>query len=35
VLCEINVSSTYAFPEFEMPTVAQATLERIRERAPS
>jgi hypothetical protein len=35
VLCEINVSSTFAFPEFAMPTVAQATLERIRERAPS
>ncbi len=29
VLCEINVSSTFAFPEFAMPAVAQATLERI------
>jgi hypothetical protein len=33
VLCEINVSSTFAFPEFAMSTVAEATLERIRERA--
>jgi hypothetical protein len=31
VLCEINVSSTFAFPEFAMPTVAEATLNRIRE----
>jgi hypothetical protein len=30
VLCEINVSSTFAFPEFAMPTVAQAAIERIR-----
>ena len=35
VLCEINVSSTFAFPEFAMPTVARATLERIRDRATS
>ena len=32
VLCEINVSSTFAFPEFAMPTVAQAAIERIQER---
>jgi hypothetical protein len=32
VLCEINVSSTFAFPEFAMPGVARAALERIRER---
>ncbi|MFL5980104.1 MAG: Cj0069 family protein [Gaiellaceae bacterium] len=32
LLCEINVSSTFAFPEFAMPRVAEATLERIRER---
>jgi hypothetical protein len=32
VLCEINVSSTFAFPEVAMPGVARATLERIRER---
>jgi hypothetical protein len=32
VLCEINVSSTFAFPEFAMPGVAQAALERIRDR---
>jgi hypothetical protein len=30
VLCEINVSSTFAFPEFAMPTVAAAGVERIR-----
>jgi hypothetical protein len=30
VLCEINASSTFAFPEFAMPTVAAAALERIR-----
>jgi hypothetical protein len=30
VLCEINVSSTFAFPEFAMPTVAAAAIERIR-----
>jgi hypothetical protein len=28
-LCEINVSSTFAFPEFAMPVVAQAAVERI------
>ena len=33
VLCEINVSSTFAFPEFAMPTVAAAALERIERRA--
>jgi hypothetical protein len=32
VLCEINVSPTFAFPEFAMPGVARAALERIRER---
>jgi hypothetical protein len=32
VLCEINVSSTFAFPEVAMPGVARATLERLRER---
>jgi hypothetical protein len=32
VLCEINVSSTFAFPEVAMPGVAQATIDRIRER---
>lgn len=31
VLCEINVSSTFAFPEFAMPTVARAAISRIRE----
>jgi len=31
VLCEINVSSTFAFPEFAMPGVARAALERARE----
>jgi hypothetical protein len=29
VLCEINVSSTFAFPEHAMPTVARAALERL------
>jgi hypothetical protein len=29
VLCEINVSSTFAFPEFAMPAVARATVERV------
>ena len=29
VLCEINASSTFAFPEFAMPTVADAALARI------
>jgi hypothetical protein len=33
VLCEINVSSTFAFPEFAMPSVAKATIERIQEAA--
>ena len=32
VLCEINVSSTFAFPEVAMPGVARAAIERIRER---
>ncbi len=30
VLCEINASSTFAFPEHAMPAVAQAALDRIR-----
>jgi hypothetical protein len=30
VLCEINVSSTFAFPEHAMPTVAEAAIARIR-----
>jgi hypothetical protein len=29
VLCEINASSTFSFPEFAMPTVARAALEQI------
>jgi hypothetical protein len=29
VLCEINASSTFAFPAFAMPTVARATLTRV------
>lgn len=29
LLCEINASSIFAFPEFAMPTVAQAALARI------
>jgi len=29
VLCEINASSTFAFPEFAMPGVAEAALARI------
>ena len=33
VLCEINASSTFAFPEHAMPGVAQAAFERIRERS--
>jgi hypothetical protein len=33
ILCEINASSTFAFPEHAMPTVAQAALDRLRERA--
>ena len=32
VLCEINVSSTFAFPEHAMPTVAGAAVERASER---
>ena len=32
VLCEINASSTFAFPEFAMPTVASAAMTRIQER---
>jgi hypothetical protein len=31
VLCEINASSTFAFPDHAMPTVAAAALERIAE----
>ena len=31
VLCEINASSTFAFPEHAMPTVAEAALDRIGE----
>jgi hypothetical protein len=31
VLCEINVSSTFAFPEFAIPAVAKAAIERIQE----
>jgi hypothetical protein len=31
VLCEINASSTFAFPEHAMPTVAQAAVSRIQE----
>jgi hypothetical protein len=30
VLCEINVSSTFAFPEFAMPGVARAAIELSR-----
>lgn len=33
VLCEINVSSTFAFPEVAMPGVARAALARARERS--
>jgi hypothetical protein len=32
VLCEINVQSTFAFPEVAMPGVARAALDRIRKR---
>jgi len=32
VLCEINVSSTFAFPEHAMPSVAEAALQRIQDR---
>ncbi len=31
VLCEINASSTFAFPEHAMPTVAQTAARRIEE----
>jgi hypothetical protein len=31
VLCEINASSTFSFPEHAMPTVAEAALDRIGE----
>ena len=32
VLCEINASSTFAFPEHAMPAVARAAVDRIAER---
>ena len=32
VLCEINASSTFAFPEFAMPEVARAALSQIEAR---
>ncbi len=32
VLCEINASSTFAFPEHAMPAVAKAATQRIQER---
>ena len=32
LLCEINASSTFAFPEHAMPGVAQAAVRRIRDR---
>jgi len=32
VLCEINASSTFAFPEHAMPTVAEAALEQLASR---
>jgi hypothetical protein len=35
VLCEINASSTFAFPEFAMPIVAEAALARIAHRGGS
>jgi hypothetical protein len=31
VLCEINASSTFAFPEFAMPKVAKAAIRRVKE----
>jgi hypothetical protein len=31
-LCEINVSSTFAFPEHAMPAVAEAAVQRMQER---
>ena len=33
LLCEINASSTFAFPEHAMPTVARAAVSRIHERS--
>ena len=33
VLCEINASSTFAFPGHAMPTVAEAAIARIREKS--
>jgi hypothetical protein len=33
VLCEINVSSTFAFPEFAIRNVAHATVERMKTKA--
>jgi hypothetical protein len=33
ILCEINASSTFGFPEHAMPGVAQAAISRIRERS--
>jgi hypothetical protein len=35
VLCEMNASSTFAFPEHAMPAVARAALERISSRSGS
>ena len=29
VVCEINVSSTFAFPEMAVPTVAEAAVARV------
>ena len=34
VLCEINASSTFAFPEFAMPEVARAAVARIEAQRP-
>jgi len=34
VLCEINASSTFAFPEFAMPEVARAAIARIEAQRP-
>ena len=34
VLCEINASSTFAFPEFAMPEVARAAIARIEAERP-
>jgi hypothetical protein len=33
VLCEINASSTFAFPGHAMPTVALAAIQRIKQRS--